>query len=476
MLIRGAEVWGTGSTADVRLENEHIAAIGDLHAIPGEHVIEAGGGLLLPGLHDHHIHLAGLAASRASVPCGPPHVVDEDGLARALSHPGSGWIRGIGFHESVMSGTLPDAMTLDRLVAHRPLRLQHRTGRMWLLNSLALEELLSRAAPPPGLERAAGAFTGRLFDEDGWLQQALSGSFPDLTAISGDLARFGITGVTDMSPRNDAVAAQHLARQRASDTLQQDLVLAGTLALGEAVPDGWRLGPAKLHLHEAALPDFAEAVKFIRIAHESDRSVAAHCVSEVEIVFAVTAFEAAGACPGDRIEHVSVASPHLVERMAALGLWACVQPHFIRERGDRYLLDVEPRHIPDLYRLRTLAKAGIPLAAGSDGPYGGIDPWAAVATAVGRQTAKGVQIGSSESLTPGAALALWLSNPLDFTRQRQIAVGEPADVCLLDRPWCKARDHPSAEHVVATVIAGKLVYDRVNQSPLERLSDTQAPA
>ncbi len=51
-------------------------------------------------------------------------------------------MRGIGYHESVL-GTLPDARALDALVPDRPLAMQHRSGRMWLLNSAALDALAS---------------------------------------------------------------------------------------------------------------------------------------------------------------------------------------------------------------------------------------------------------------------------------------------------------------------------------------------
>ena len=117
MLIRGAEVHGHG-LADVRLAGGRIAAIGQLAPEDGEAVMNANGAALLPGLHDHHVHLAGLAARRASVWCGPPEVNDAEELAERLSRPGSGWLRGIGYHESVMG--LPDAAALDRLVPDSP--------------------------------------------------------------------------------------------------------------------------------------------------------------------------------------------------------------------------------------------------------------------------------------------------------------------------------------------------------------------
>ena len=110
-MIRNAEVW-PGGIADVRLAGDRIAALGRLAPSPGERVIDARAGALLPGLHDHHIHLAALAAARASVRCGPPDVGSADQLAAILARPGRGWLRGIGYHESV-AGML-DRAVLDR--------------------------------------------------------------------------------------------------------------------------------------------------------------------------------------------------------------------------------------------------------------------------------------------------------------------------------------------------------------------------
>lgn len=471
MLIRNAEVWGMG-LADVRIEDALIGELGTLRPRPGETSLDACGGALLPGLHDHHIHLAGLAARKSSVVCGPPEIVHAEGLARVLDRPGTGWIRGVGFHESVLEGVLPDAAALDRLVPHRPLRLQHRTGRMWLLNTLALDELLSRAAPPPGLERTAGRFTGRLFDEDAWLRRALESQPPDLREVSRELASYGITGATDMSPGNDPPMAQHFGRQVAEGAFAQSLVLAGTTALAEAAQHGWRLGPLKLHLHETALPDFDTALAFVRAGHAQGRPLAVHCVTEVELVFALALIEESGRLPGDRIEHVSVASPELVARIANLGLHTCVQPHFVSERGDHYLAEVEPRHRGDLYRLSSLRRAGIVMSGGSDAPYGSADPWAAMAAAVNRRTAGGASIGADEALTPDEALELYLADPLDLNRERRISRGEIADLCLLDRPWPQARERLSSTDVTATWVSGRLIHQRVDESPVEGLPGT----
>src|SRR5262249_51223630 len=66
-LVRGAEV--EGERVDVRIAGDRIAAIAPALTRRGdEAVLDAHGGALLPGLHDHHLHLFALAAALASTP------------------------------------------------------------------------------------------------------------------------------------------------------------------------------------------------------------------------------------------------------------------------------------------------------------------------------------------------------------------------------------------------------------------------
>ncbi len=474
MLIRDAQIWRHGR-ADLRIVADRIAAIGKLVPLKEEAVLEAGGGALLPGLHDHHIHLAALAAKRASVSCGPPDVEDEAALVRALAQPGTGWLRGVGYHESV-AGML-DARMLDRMAAHRPVRIQHRSGRMWFLNSQALNELLARGNPPPGLERDASGYSGRLFDEDKWLRATLASAPPEFAPVSALLSAFGVTGLTDMSPANDQAMAAHFRAEQQAGRLLQSCVLAGSLALAGGEFDvRLALGPAKLHLHEAALPDLDAAISFVRQAHDQGRSLAVHCTTETELVFALAALDSAGPARGDRIEHAGLVPDHLVSDMARMSLWAVSQPHFIAERGDQYARDVDARDVQWLYRLRAFLDAGVPLAGGSDAPFGGPDPWASMAAAISRTTRNGLIMQAGEALTPEEALGLFLADPLDLTRQRRIGIGAGADLCLLDLPWERARLRLSAGDVRATISDGRIIHNRIDKAPAQRQLRADPPA
>jgi predicted amidohydrolase YtcJ len=464
MLIRNAELWQLG-LADVRIDSGRVIAVGAIDAAAGEDVLDAQGGALLPGLHDHHIHLAALAVKQQSLACGPPDVTDETGLELALRAPGEGWLRGIAYHESVAG--MPDSNLLDRMCPHRPLRMQHRSGRMWFLNSLALDTLLAASPAPPGLERGPDGYTGRLFDEDRWLSTALGSHPPSFAGISRQLAAFGVTGLTEMSPANDPVMAAHFCSEHQKGNLLQSCILAGALSLVRGTYDEMlQLGPAKLHLHESALPDFEQTVTFIDQAHKQNRGVAVHCTTEIELVFALAALDEAGVLRGDRIEHAGIAPDHLVAEIARMRLWVVSQPHFIFERGDQYSVNVEARDLPSLYRLQAFVRAGIPLAGGSDAPFGSPDPWAASAAAVSRSTASGLQLGRDEALTPEQAIALFLADPIDITRQRCIEIGSVADLCLLDRPWADARRQLSADNVRMTFAKGRIIHNRVDKIPI----------
>jgi predicted amidohydrolase YtcJ len=469
VLIRNAELPG-GTIADLRIEGATVAVVGaNLRGRTGETVLDALGAALLPGLHDHHIHLLALATSLESLRCGPPQVSTAEELERQLTEraalaaePGDDWIRGVGYHESV-AGDI-DRRWLDRVVPSRPVRIQHRSGRLWIINSCGLSSLASGLEPSATMPAQAheGLETGRLYDADHWLRQRLAGRPPSLGRVSKLLASLGVTGVTDASARNSRDEYRHFAESAARGELLQQLIVMGDASLDGAVDTGFvRRGPTKVYLRESALPAIDELCATVVRSHAAGRPVAVHCVTEAELVFAVAALSAAGNRPGDRIEHASVAPPDAVSLLAERGLTVVTQPNFVRERGDAYLRDVPVRDQPWLYRGRGFRDAGIALAAGTDAPLGDPNPWLAMQAAVDRRTMSGRVLGEIEAVSPEEALALFSGDPLapggGLTR---IAPSSPANLCLLDRPWSVARLDLAGVRVIATVQSGRLVWQR----------------
>jgi predicted amidohydrolase YtcJ len=453
LLVRDCTVENLGRV-DVRLRDGVIVEIAAGLRGDGEDVLPAHGGALLPGLHDHHLHLFALAAYLGSVDCSPSAVRDADGLATTLRRASqSGPVRGVGYHESVAGNLDRDA--LDAMVDAVPVRVQHRSGALWFLNSAALASTGLLESTGRAVERdTEGRATGRLVRGDHLLPRD-EGTLPDLTDVGRLLASYGVTGVTDATPRLASAPAAALQAAAAEGQLRQRLLL-----LGAPLTDPASLGvPWKIVVDELAGLDPAAVTDEVRAAHEAGRPVAIHCTSRAETVLAVAALREAGVVSGDRLEHAGVLPRDFDDELARAGVTVVTQPHFVADRGDDYLADVEPVDHDLLYRCGSLLDAGVPVAAGTDAPYGRPDPWRAIAAAVQRRTANGVVITGGERIAARRALDLFLGSPLDpGGRSRAIEIGAPADLCLLRVPLDEVFNDPSAELVAATVIDGAVAY------------------
>lgn len=469
MLIRNAEVYDPGEAggprvADLRLEHATIVTVAKgLDPRPDETVIDAGGGALIPGLHDHHIHLFALAASEQSLRCGPPHIENERALARALAEAPAraGWIRAIGYHESV-AGDL-DRDRLDRWVPELRLRIQHRSGQAWFLNSAAIEYLgLDDGLGPEGTERDPnGRATGRLFRGDAWLADQLPSSRPPLDHVGRLLASYGVVGVTDATATNDRAELEAFAGAIETGALRQRVFVMGAPSMPVSLHPDVTSSAVKIVLDDRALPGIEQLVARVARAHDDGRAVAFHCVSRAELVLALGALEEAGSRSGDRIEHAGITPPESLATISSLGLTVVTQPGFVGERGDAYLRDVDDADRPWLYRCRSFDRAEVPVGGSTDAPYSSPDPWRAMQTAVDRRTPSGVVLGDRERVTPDRALQLFTTDAhAPGGKPRAIAVGRTADLCLLDRPWKRVADSLSSDHVVATWREGALVWSR----------------
>ncbi len=97
VLIRNAEVDGRGGT-DVRVGPDRIEEVGPQldPSVPASRCIDAAGGAVIPGLHDHHVHLRAVVAARRSVDASTavdPAAFDQLITSAATAATGSGWLR-----------------------------------------------------------------------------------------------------------------------------------------------------------------------------------------------------------------------------------------------------------------------------------------------------------------------------------------------------------------------------------------------
>jgi predicted amidohydrolase YtcJ len=405
-----------------------------------------------------------MAAARASVRCGPPEVGDASALAVALRQAApdeAGWIRGTGYFESV-AGEL-DATALDRLRADCLVRVQHRSGALWILNTAALAEIglagSSRAgiADHPGVERDAdGRATGRLWRADGWLRDRLARisrrphSLPGLAAVGTQMRDFGITAVTDATPDLDDVAMASISAATRRGELPLRVQLLG-VPLGGGVPatPGLSVGPYKIVLADSGMLTYPELAERVAAAHGEGRAVAVHCVTLEALVLLLAVLKDVGARDGDRVEHAGIAASEIVRELAVLGVRVVTQPGFLADRGDDFLDGLPEAEHGDLYRCGSLLRAGVPVALSSDAPYGPADPWAVMRAAVLRRAPSGRVAGAGERISAREALDAYLGAADDpGGPPRRVRAGEAADLVVLQVPLAEALRTPQPVRVV----------------------------
>jgi len=432
--MRSADAWliqdatVDGARVDCRIREGRVVELRPgLPGLESESAVSAGGGELLPGLADHHIHLRAAAAARRSIDLGGA------GLAAADDDGGTDWLRVIG------AGVELTRADLDVRWPHRPVRVQHRSGALWTLNSAALATLRPGASDDE-------LRTGQFWRSTARLRSLLDRAHDaDLPGLAAHLAALGITHVTDATPDfTGAPMPQHV------------------LSLG---PDS--VGPRKIVIPDHEAPDLGRLVNDVRAAHDAGRGVALHVVSAVAMAVAIGALRETGSIESDRIEHAAVCSDDAARALAELGVTVVTQPSLVVRHGAAYLAESLEDERPLLWRYAGLQRLGVRVAVSSDAPYGDVDPWRTVAAAATRLCA-GQVIGPDERVAPATAFSSLLTAPLDpGGPPRRVRTGSPADLCLLATSLDDALASALAGEPVAvrsTFVDGQRVYASTGQT------------
>src|SRR5439155_5550784 len=184
-------------------------------AAPDARLIEAGPFAVVPGLHDFHLHLVGMARARRTVDLEDTRSMDEivarvASAARTLP-PGS-WVLGDGWHTEVLK--VAEFDRLESAVDGRPALLKsHDRHSAWSSSAaMARAGIADDATDPPGgrFERdARGRLNGLLRESaaDRGARHAarIVGEPLDeaLREVAQELSGQGITGVTDAGDPTD---------------------------------------------------------------------------------------------------------------------------------------------------------------------------------------------------------------------------------------------------------------------------------
>lgn len=430
--IAGGRVVAAGRWDDVRES-----------AAPATRVLDVRDSAVVPGLHDFHIHLVGLARSRRAVRLDDAR--DAAGVAQRLARaaagmPPDGWITGRGWREAQLAAGVGP---LEAAVGERPAFLSSHDGHSaWASAAARRLSRLDATAPDPAggrIERDEhGQPTGVL------RETALDLVAPHVPRIQGDvlrapldetlrdLAAMGITGASeagDYTDHNGIGTDAAFGDSYSSLTDLTDLVdgrLRLTLgipadAIASAAERGLRTGTALDGRHtlrfgwakeyaDGALGSGTAALLEPASCGERDAGILRVSGPELDALLAASrpagiamAIHAIGdraarevldalaramprlsGVPADRVEHVQLLHRSDAACFAAVGAIASVQP--IHAAADRDLVESCWDGRQDgAYAWRSLVSAGALLAAGSDAPVESANPWLGIFAAVHRR-------------------------------------------------------------------------------------------
>ncbi|MBU1638749.1 amidohydrolase, partial [bacterium] len=222
-----------------------------------------------------------------------------------------------------------------------------------------------------------------------------------------------------------------------------------------------------------ALVQEGPLARYVRAANVDGMQVALHAIGDRANAICLDAFEMAG-CSGrgaeyrPRIEHCQVLRERDIGRFAEFGVIASMQPihciadmPFTEKRIGRERCRFS-------YAWKSLQQAGARLAFGSDWPVENIDPLLGIHAAVTRQHPSGWPQGgwqAQECLTVEAALQAYTSGSAYAARWEQeggtVAKGKWADFTILSK---NILESPAKEildtKVEMTVVGGEVVYER----------------
>lgn len=466
---------------DVHLAGGRIVDIAPSGALPRRGVVlDGGGGWLIPGLWDHHVHTVQWALVAQRVPLGDVRSAAEAAALMSRAAPlADGRRVGTGFRDALW----PDAMTLAALDAASgdiPTYLINADVHSVWLNSAAFRRE-GFAPDDSGVLREEPAFeiSRRLNAADPLVGDRLVG------AALQEAASRGIVGVVDLDMAWNAEAWRRRLDAGFDTTrirfgiypFHLDRALDEGLATGDAwdpaglvrvgslkiITDG-SLGtrtaacsqpyPGDPHNHGQLTVPPETLVDLMTRAAGGGLACAVHAIGDVANSHALDAFASTGAT--GTIEHAQLVAHADIPRFARLGVGASVQPeHAIDDRDMTDTIWATQTAIP--YALHSLAATGANLLFGSDAPVAPLDPWAAMAAAVFRTRDGRPAWRPEEGLD--AATALAASREGGSHGGSALFPGDIADLVVVDRdPLTATEELLRATVAQATLIEGRLTH------------------
>ncbi|HEX2361169.1 MAG TPA: amidohydrolase [Jiangellaceae bacterium] len=432
VLLRGGVVYSPADpfATAMLVVGERVAWVGadgaaQTHVDAVDQVVSLRGALVTPAFVDAHVHLieTGLADDGLDL-SGCVSLVDcLDRVARhARARPGE-TVLGHGWEERAWpEGRPPTRAELDRAAGAAPVYLARADVHSAVVSSrlvASVPEIVDAPGYADGLVRREAHHLARRATRDAitpqrrrelhraTLRRAAErgiGAVHEIAAphIAGVDDLRGVLALTESGDGPEVVGYWG----ETGDGVERARELGCAGAAGDITIDG-SLGShtARLSSPYADAPgeqgylylDLDEAAHHVVACTRAGLQAGFHCIGDEAVQLAVSAVDrAAGQCGVDaivasrhRLEHVEMITPELMADMARLGITASVQPRFDEfwgGDGGMYAARVGTERARAMNPFALMARAGVPLAFGSDSPVTPMGGWETVRAAAYHRT------------------------------------------------------------------------------------------
>jgi predicted amidohydrolase YtcJ len=480
-------------------------------------VVDLEGKTVLPGFIDSHMHLMSLGLGLRNLSLSDVRSISElkDAVkAQAEKIREGEWILGRGWDQDFLrERRYPNRKDLDEASGGKPVYLTRSCGHLAVLSSKALEIC--------GITRDTPDLDGGAIDRDqygdptGVLRETameLAAHVPEpgmdtLLDTTKDAMNYLLARGTTSVHTNDGyggysgVAGTYRQAHEAGIPLRiywdlpvgdLDEVVATPLRTGDG-DDYFRIGAVKMFAdgslggRTAALEEpynddpstsgilvTSEATlkEWVYRSHCLGMQVAVHAIGDRAARIALEAINDAQtrlprASLRHRIVHAQISSPHLISEMKRVGVVADVQPKFVTT-DVRWADERVGHRMRCSYAWRTMLRAGVPLAGGSDSPVEPPDALWGIYAAVTRKDMQGnpksgfypnerVPVSDAVHMfTLGGAYGAFEEND-----KGTLEPGKLADfVVLSEDPFLVRSDSLKDIQVLMTVVGGEVAYQK----------------
>lgn len=466
-------------------------------------MINLHGHTVIPGFHDSHIHLLNYGMLLRTLDLSHARSIRE--IMRRVEKwtaatPHTTWVLGRGWDdEKLREHRYPTRDDLD-LVSSNPVFLKRICGHIAVANSaaLSLAGIDHRVVDPNGgqiVRDSRGRPSGVLKETaielvEKIVPESMEETKTALAQASRKLAKLGLTSLhCIVSSLTEFRALRELKREK---LVPQSIYAILPVSLVDRLEsfrhsegergDHFRIGGVKLYLdgslgaRTAALNqpyhDDPTSSGMITLSNRELRMVASkardskfqlciHAIGDRAVDLAVQVLGQVFGTKGckqlrHRIEHASIVNEKSIMKMRRLGIIASIQPRFVY--SDQWAEErLGSRRLRQLYPFKSMRKAGILLAAGSDCPVEDPNPFEGIWSAIARPG-----FSKAERLTVSDALTAYTKNPpyASFSENFRgtLAPGNVADMVILDRdPYESSFESLRKTSVLTTIIDGKVL-------------------